>query len=180
MTEAEFEAAAEKHRPMLVKFAREIVGDDAEDAVQDAMIGLWLASGRFEERKWRVSREAAIAGWMLVAVTRHTINILRRRVVRSDVEGAWATVHHLQGETSSAAALDPQRDLLKAMGDFKPADRALILALYDGDSLLQVTDGEVTAEYYRLYRRLAGLVPLLRERLARYAPPRQEEDDVAA
>lgn len=69
----------ERHKSMAYSIALRITGNQAsaEDAVQDAFLGVWRSAGRY------VAGRASVRTWLLTIVHRRAIDIVRRR--RPDV-----------------------------------------------------------------------------------------------
>ncbi|MYZ49722.1 sigma-70 family RNA polymerase sigma factor [Propylenella binzhouense] len=75
-----FAQLVDAHAPRLLRFARLLLGNEAEadDLVQDAFLGLWQAAGR-----WRP--EARISTWLHRVVYNGAVDRIRRRRAFVDV-----------------------------------------------------------------------------------------------
>jgi len=65
----------ERHKTMAFSIAYRVTGDSgaAEDAVQDAFLGVWRSAGRYEPAR------ASVRTWLLTIVHRRAIDVVRRR-----------------------------------------------------------------------------------------------------
>jgi RNA polymerase sigma-70 factor, ECF subfamily len=104
----------ERHKSMAYSIALRITGNQAsaEDAVQDAFLGVWRSAGRY------IAGRASVRTWLLTIVHRRAIDVVRRR--RPDVsveldEGVaqallmpdlWEQVSSRLDRSSVVAALD--------------------------------------------------------------------------
>ncbi|MGQ7793316.1 sigma-70 family RNA polymerase sigma factor [Faunimonas sp. B44] len=81
--EAAFACLIDLHGPALLRFARMLLGSEAEaeDVVQDAMLSLWRAAPR-----WRA--EARLSTWLHRVVYNGAVDRLRRRRSFVDVAAA--------------------------------------------------------------------------------------------
>jgi RNA polymerase sigma-70 factor (ECF subfamily) len=151
----------DEHHAALYRFAWRLTGSaaDAEDAVQEAFLGLLRPGCAFDPA------QSAIRTYLFGAVRNQCLKRLRRREDAGEPDppdGRTPETEALRGEVADAVAA--------AVGALPETQReVLILAHYEQLSLAEIaeiTDLEVGAVKSRLQRARAAL----RETLAAYAP----------
>jgi RNA polymerase sigma-70 factor, ECF subfamily len=104
----------ERHKSMAYSIALRITGNQAsaEDAVQDAFLGVWRSAGRY------VAGRASVRTWLLTIVHRRAIDVVRRRRPEISVEldvgvaqillmpDLWEQVSNRLDRSTVVAALD--------------------------------------------------------------------------
>ena len=106
-----------RHRPMALRIARGICGDEAEDAVQAAFLSIWTSRRRYDPSK------GTIRSWMLTVVRNRSIDLVR--MPRRHREAA--------SEPSEIDLVDPTRtDELVTEQETARTLRAAVASLPDG------------------------------------------------
>jgi RNA polymerase sigma-70 factor (ECF subfamily) len=122
----------ERHKTMAFSIAYRVTGDGAaaEDAVQDAFLGVWRGAGRYEPAR------ASVRTWLLTIVHRRAIDIVRRRrppqasVELDELEFEAIAVPDVW--EAVARGLD-QATVAAALATIAPAQReAIELAYFEG------------------------------------------------
>ncbi len=106
-----FDELVGRHEGALSRFARRLVGDEAEDALQEALLSLWRSAGG-----WR--GEASVRTWLFQVVAHACHRRLRR------APEAWAEVE--EGRAAEVASGAPAPD---AVASAREVGRALEGAL---------------------------------------------------
>lgn len=198
--EREYTRVVERHRDELHAHSRRILRspDDAEDAVQEALVKAWSALPRFEGR-------GSLRGWLYRIVTNTSLDEIQRRprrVVPLDLEDpAQARDWHARASSGAAEGRyltreEFERALVITMRTLPPRQRAvLILREALGFSARETAarlDTSVAAANSSLQRARARLEELddhavehtarslddrrLRERVERHADAWERED----
>jgi len=160
MTEGQFETEVMVHREELVRFARKLVRDDAEDLVQDVLMQAW-------EHRDTLDVKLGISVWAY----------LRRGVLWRCIDSwrKWGYEDRIRAERHIDARFDPgpehddpTRDLLTALDAYGPEERAAFLELFDGASIreLAALHKVSNSTFHRVMSVIRGRV---RERLREYA-----------
>ena len=78
--EAAFRVLVERHTPSMLRYARRLVADpaDAEDAVQEALIGVWRGLDGFRG-------DASLRTWLFTLTSRRATDLARRAARRPPV-----------------------------------------------------------------------------------------------
>lgn len=130
----------ERHKTMAFSIAYRVTGDGAaaEDAVQDAFLGVWRGAGRYEPGR------ASVRTWLLTIVHRRAIDVVRRRR-RPD-----ATVELDEQTVESVAIPDVWEEVARgidratvagALTTIAPAQRkAIELAYFEGLTQSEIAD----------------------------------------
>jgi RNA polymerase sigma-70 factor (ECF subfamily) len=121
----------ERHKSMAYSIAMRITGNQAsaEDAVQDAFLGVWRSAGRY------VASRASVRTWLLTIVHRRAIDVVRRR--RADVsveldEGVAQALLTPDLWEQVSTRLD-RSTVVAALGSISVVQReAIELAYFDG------------------------------------------------
>jgi RNA polymerase sigma-70 factor (ECF subfamily) len=121
----------ERHKSMAYSIALRITGNQAsaEDAVQDAFLGVWRSAGRY------IAGRASVRTWLLTIVHRRAIDVVRRR--RPDVsveldEGVAQALLMPDLWEQVSARLD-RSTVVAALGSISGVQReAIELAYFDG------------------------------------------------
>lgn len=125
-----FADAYAEHRRAAMLLAYRILGDDAaaEDAVQDAMVKLWMGHAHFDPSR------GSLRGLLLV-MTRHTsIDAIRRRKRRHHTETVYCAhaTYVTDGPEWALEHTDGARRLRAALLTLPPTQRAPIEMAYFG------------------------------------------------
>jgi RNA polymerase sigma-70 factor, ECF subfamily len=129
--EREYARLVERHRDELHAHSRRILRspDDAEDAVQEALVRAWRALPRFEGR-------GSLRGWLYRIVTNVSMDEIRRRprrIVPIDLDGEaegkhWhAEAPGLVTEGRYLSREDFERALIVAIRVLPPRQRAVLI-----------------------------------------------------
>ena len=120
----------ERHKSMAYGLALRITGDQAaaEDAVQDAFIGVWRGAARY------MPGRASVRTWLLTIVHRRAIDAVRRRSrVRVEPEAAAAELVGAEDVWPEVAAGLDRATVEAALGAISTVQReAIELAYYEG------------------------------------------------
>jgi RNA polymerase sigma-70 factor (ECF subfamily) len=129
--ECEYVELVDRHRDELRNHARRILRspDDAEDALQEALMKAWRALPRFQGR-------GSLRSWLYRIVTNTSLDEIHRRprrVVPIDLEGTPSATHW-HGEATAGAAEgnyltreDFERALIVTMRLLPPRQRAVLI-----------------------------------------------------
>jgi RNA polymerase sigma factor (sigma-70 family) len=149
------------HRPLLVRFARRYVGDDAEDAVQDACLRI-LALGASG------ARPREFAPYAMRAVRNVCLNRLRAAARRKDVARlptALDVEQEATGPLTRLARGDDATELTAQLARLSPAQREVLLLRYvdglDRSAIAEVLELSESVVKSRLFE----AVDRLRKRL---------------
>jgi RNA polymerase sigma-70 factor, ECF subfamily len=130
--ERDYIELVDRHRDELHTHARRILhsADDAEDAVQEALVKAWRALPRFEGR-------GSLRSWLYRIVTNTSLDEVQRRpkrVVPIDLEGTPPAMHrHAEGTAAPAEERryltreDFERALVVAVRMLPPRQRAVLI-----------------------------------------------------
>jgi RNA polymerase sigma-70 factor (ECF subfamily) len=127
-TEREYAQLVERHRGELHAHSRRILRspEDAEDALQEALVKAWRALPAFEGR-------SSLRSWLYRIVTNTSLDEVNRRperVVPIDLNGAGEHRHALAGPATEGRYLtreDFERALVVAMRLLPPTQRAVLI-----------------------------------------------------
>lgn len=154
----------ERHKSMAYSIALRITGNpaSAEDAVQDAFLGVWRSAGRY------AAGRASVRTWLLTIVHRRAIDIVRRRrpgvSVELEVVAQTLLMPDVWQEVSSR--LD-RSTVVAALGAISGVQReAIELAYFDGLTQTEIasrTGVPLGTVKGRLRLGLLGLRRLLRD-----------------
>jgi len=159
MTESQFETEVMVHREELVRFARKLVKDEAEDIVQDVLMQAWEHRDTLDVKLgisvWAYLRRGVL--WRCIDSWRRTSNEERNTLYRVVPQFDPGPTHD-----------DPTRDLLTALDCYGPEERAAFLELFDGASIRELAALHHTSSstFHRVMSVIRGHV---RERLREYA-----------
>jgi RNA polymerase sigma factor (sigma-70 family) len=107
----------------------------AEDAVQDAMLGVWRTAASFDERRGKAST------WILTLVHRRAVDVVRREDRRRAQPLDDAPVASTQATDETAAVRSQRRAVQAALAQLSPDQReALELAYYGGLSQSELAE----------------------------------------
>jgi RNA polymerase sigma-70 factor, ECF subfamily len=121
----------ERHKSMAYSIALRITGNQAsaEDAVQDAFLGVWRSAGRY------VAGRASVRTWLLTIVHRRAIDVVRKRRPDVSVEleaGAIAALATPDVWWEVAAELE-RTTVVAALGAISAVQReAIEMAYFEG------------------------------------------------
>ena len=82
-----FEDLFGQYYPMLLAYAKGLVGDDAEDIVEDVFVELWQHQDRMEVGQ-------CIQAWLYRAVYTRSLNVLKHRHVTASYLSAVESINH--------------------------------------------------------------------------------------
>lgn len=82
-----FEDLFGQYYPMLLAYAKGLVGDDAEDIVEDVFVELWQHQDRMEVGQ-------RIQAWLYRAVYTRSLNVLKHRHVTASYLSAVESINH--------------------------------------------------------------------------------------
>jgi len=121
----------------LLRLAYGIVGrlDEAEDIVQEAMLGLWQAAPEWQAR-------ATAAAYLRTLVTRKAIDVLRRRKKQAG-EAVWDTLRDPGKSPEEQLAASQDRDLVQYHLGLLPERQRAALALSHFEQLSHQEAAEV-------------------------------------
>jgi RNA polymerase sigma factor (sigma-70 family) len=153
-----FEAIVERYRPMLLRHCRRLTGDDAQDAVQQALVDAWSAlRGGCEVRDLRP--------WLFTIAHRAALQILRQRGERcvevpESLAGGRSPVEHVEQSvrtravfTAIAALPDAEQEALVSVSvQGRTGD--------DTATALGVSEGTVRQLVFRARSRVRAAVPV--------------------
>jgi RNA polymerase sigma-70 factor (ECF subfamily) len=130
----------ERHKTMAYSIAYRVTGEGgaAEDAVQDAFLGVWRSAGRYQPAR------ASVRTWLLTIVHRRAIDVVRRRrrpeaTVELD-ELAFDAITVPDVWDAVAQGLD-QASVAAALATIAPAQReAIELAYFEGLTQTEIAD----------------------------------------
>ena len=173
----------ERHGADCYRLARHITasGALAEDAVQEAFVGLWRTPGAYQRGR------GTVRNWLLALTHHKAVDLVRRETAeqrRQDAGAVQEAVDLARGEDPAAAAWSriQAAEVRAALRDLPEAQRqALTLAYFGGYTQTQIAEltgvplGTVKTRMFTAMRRLR-----LRLRSAgRQPPPRRDHDDGA-
>ncbi len=159
----------ERHGAACYRLARQITasGALAEDAVQEAFVGLWLAPGAYQRRR------GSVRNWLLALTHHKAVDLVRREAAerrRQDAEAARQVVSMPADEDPAAAAWSQilAAEVRAALGDLPEAQRqSVTLAYFGGYTQSQIAEltgvplGTVKTRMFSAMRRLRlRLAPL--------------------
>ena len=157
-----FTVLVDRHSPTCLRFAKRMLGtrEDAEDAVQEALIRAYRALASFDHR-------ASFKTWLLTIVVNQCRTMAARRARRlrremsDEVAIARATVH------SEAYALELSHEIERALDVLDSAHREAFLLKHveqlEYDTMAEITGVGVSALKMRVKRACARLQATLRE-----------------
>ena len=119
MTDSEYREEAAALRPTLVGVARQYVGDEAEDMVQDAMLRLWNMRGHLHspmERMARVVVRNICIDWL-----RRRAGMQARRLMQLSARDATPAFADTAGQTAACERMDRMMDIIWQLPDAQQA-----------------------------------------------------------
>ena len=159
----------ERHGAACYRLARQITASAAlaEDAVQEAFVGLWLAPDAYQRGR------GSVRNWLLALTHHKAVDLVRREAAerrRQDAEAARQVVATPAGEDPAAAAWSQilAAEVRAALGDLPEAQRqSVTLAYFGGYTQSQIAEltgvplGTVKTRTFSAMRRLRlRLAPL--------------------
>ena len=143
-----FETLLRRRHAALRRFAYRMVGDDADDALQEAYVAAYRGIGQFQPET-----EASFSNWLYRLVYTASIDVLRRR------KRAAARVRALMERPQPAAWTEltsQQADLIDALTDLEPDLRAAVLLVdahgvgyRETAGILGISEGTLASRLHR-------------------------------
>lgn len=166
VSEERLEGAYQLHQNHLTRFATRWTGNhhDAEDAVQEAMIRLWL--------RGQVTSETHMRAWLFTAVSRRCTMIRRHRAFheRHQANIEWEDVLLIAEVHEGYGDVDAWLDAERLLAPFSPLHRQCVLLSADGmcdreiGERLGIPRGKVKRLRWEVQRRRNGLPPYSRRK----------------
>ena len=129
----------DRYQALMYGLALRITRDSAmaQDAVQEAFVGVWRNASRYSEGK------ASVRTWMLSITHHRSIDLIRRRRATSalpedDAPGAAFTVPDVWPEVVRAVDAAAVRSALTTLPD--PQRQAIEMAYFDGFTQTEIAD----------------------------------------
>lgn len=159
----------ERHGAACYRLARQITASSvlAEDAVQEAFVGLWRSPGAYQRGR------GSVRTWLLALTHHKAVDLVRREAAerrRQDAEAARQLVSMPAGEDPAAAAWSQilAAEVRAALGDLPEAQRqSVTMAYFGGYTQSQIAEltgvplGTVKTRTFTAMRRLRlRLAPL--------------------
>jgi RNA polymerase sigma factor (sigma-70 family) len=166
----------ERHGRACYRLARQITGNAvlAEDAVQEAFVGLWRSPGAYQQQR------GSVRTWLLTMTHHKAVDLIRREAAeqrRQGAEARQAAVRPTSGADPATILWDEVRgaEVRAALRELpEPQRQAVALAYFGGYTQSQIAEltgvplGTVKTRTFAAMRRLRG-------RLASLAISPQEE-----
>lgn len=144
-----------KYLPKGVSFAYKIVGEQAQDAVQDAFIKIWRYSPVFDEKK------AKFSTWFYKILTNTCYSILKKNKYFEDINDYTEELSNKDSPETDNEQRESQENLKKLIKSLSEVQqKVLILTYYQGLSnketseILGLTVKSVESHLVRIRRKL--------------------------
>jgi RNA polymerase sigma-70 factor, ECF subfamily len=132
-----------RYRLPAVRLAYGIAGNEAEDAVQDAFVKLWVGTAQFDEAR------GSMRG-LLLTITRHTsIDAIRKRTRRQRTETTYyaEAPHVIDGPERATECADDARHIRSALVALPDQQRrAIEMAYFSGLTRREIATSHAVPE----------------------------------
>jgi RNA polymerase sigma-70 factor (ECF subfamily) len=135
-----FRAILERHQKDLLRMASALVGDGAQDAVQEGFLRL-AREATVLASEWRDG--ASLGAWLCTVVRNYCLDVLRKKqaVRMNEVAETTLKAAALAESADSADSAGHHQVLWQAVGDLPPLERAAVLLRYrDGQSYEMIAE----------------------------------------
>lgn len=119
MTDSEYREEAAALRPTLVGVARQYVGDEAEDMVQDAMLRLWNMRGNLHSPMERMAR--VVVRNICIDRLRRRAGMQERRLMPFSGRNDTPAFADTAGQTAACEQMDRMMDIIWQLPDAQQA-----------------------------------------------------------